>query len=55
MTEHTAEMLRLVQRGLERQAEQAEIELRHGRIAAQIVFQAGKVDHIILESTAQLK
>lgn len=55
MTEHTKEMLRLAQRGLERQAEAAETELRHGRIGAQIVFQHGKVDHIILETTAQLK
>ena len=55
MTDHTKEMLRVAQHRLEREAERAETELRHGRIGAQIVFQHGKVDHIIMETTAQLK
>ena len=46
MTPHTKRMLQLAQRRLERQAEQAETELRFGRIGVEVLFQAGEVKAI---------
>jgi len=50
MTPHTKQMLHLAQRRLEREAERAETELRHGRVGVELQFRQGEVT-LVKETT----